>query len=112
MESPVLRLVGAVLLLAAALFWSPANPIGIALLTWIAFALGAYLVTRALFALFFTIALVSGAHLALLGLHGLLFWAYVSALTLSTIACVVILGRRFQQRIKETRAERWEHRRK
>ena len=41
MDPMVTRLLGAAMLLGAALFWNPANPLWLALLTWAAFALGA-----------------------------------------------------------------------
>ncbi len=111
MKDPLVkRLFGAALLLAAALLWNPTNPLWLAVFTWVAFALGAYLVTGALFALFLSVASVTSIHLALYDMPPDIATVYTVTAWLSGGGCLVTLALRFKARIEATREERWKHR--
>lgn len=99
------RAIGAILLLVGMLTWGAADNLWLNLLASACLAAGAWVITRAVFAIVFTVLCLSLVHFWLSGISTYLFIA-LAAFALSAI----ILIRRFRQRTANTHEARWKHR--
>ena len=100
--------IGGVILLTGLVTYGYSNePIYITT-SWVLMALGAYLITRALFAILFTVFIFS---LVLYFTGQAANAATLSLMVLTGISSAYVLVKRFRQRIDETREARWAERR-
>ena len=95
------------LIAACVLVWGNASSWVVSIAIWIGFAVGAYLITGATFAIFFAACVLAASQVALQVPPQRL---YLGIALVSGAVCVTMLTRRFRQRIAETRAERWKNR--
>lgn len=80
---------------------------------WLLLGAGAYLITGAMFAIAFTVFMLSIVHYALGNV--MLFGAprphwFIGLIIVSGAICLWIKGRAFHQRVKDTREDRWKDR--
>lgn len=107
------RIAGSAMLLLGLLIWGVSEHPGLVVLSWILFALGSYLITQAVFAILFTVSLLSGVQYALgnVMLFGEIRPAVFASISLiAGLAALAVLLQRFRSRIQETHDERWKDR--
>ena len=107
------RYLGSGLLLLGLLLWGVSENSWLIVASWLCFAVGSYLITHAVFAILFTVTLLSGVQYALGNVF--LFGAqrpgvFLALCLTSGLLAIGILFVRFRERIKETHDERWKHR--
>ncbi len=75
-------------------------------------AFSAFLMTQALMAVAFACLVMAGLNIDLAAGYWVPVWGYPSVAAVSLVVCLIIVVRRFRQRIAETHDARWARRRR